>query len=73
MNGLSFVLGFLILISCDIFISFLIWLLYKYIDLKYFSDLEITTLKEENKYLKQENKKVKGASTDFWGDGRNKK
>ena len=73
MNGLSFVLGFLILISCDIFISFLIWLLYKYIDLKYFSALEITTLKEENEYLKQENKKVRGTSTDFWDDRRIKK
>uniref|UniRef100_A0AAU8B7T9 Uncharacterized protein n=1 Tax=Dulem virus 59 TaxID=3145770 RepID=A0AAU8B7T9_9VIRU len=74
MNFLGFLLGFLILVSSDCLIGFLIWILYKYIDLKYFSDFEITTLKEENKYLRQENKKINGTSADFWDDkkGRNK-
>ena len=30
------------------------------------SQLEINILKEENKYLKEENKKVNGTSADFW-------
>lgn len=66
MSFLEFLIKFLSLVSFDILIGFLIWILYKYIDLKYFSSLEIVTLKEENKYLKQENKKINGTSTDFW-------
>ena len=30
------------------------------------SQLEINVLKEENKYLIEENKKVNGTSADFW-------
>lgn len=71
MNFLGFILGLLILLSFDILLGFLIWTLYKYIDYKYFSTLEITTLREENKYLKQENKKINGTSTDFWSKGDN--
>lgn len=64
MNSLSFFFGLLCLISID----FVIYNLYKYFNLKYFSRLEINQLKEENKYLKEENKKLGGASTNFWGD-----
>ena len=69
MSFLGFLLGLLILASIDIFIGFIIWLLYKYIDYKYFSELEIITLKEENNYLKKENKKINGTSTKFWDKG----
>ena len=55
-------------ITFNIILGFIGWILYKYIDFKYFSELEIIALKEENKYLKEENKKVNGTSTDFWGD-----
>lgn len=64
MNWLGFILGFLFLVSVD----FLIYTLWKYFDMKYFSQLEINLLKEENKYLKEESKKVNGTSNDFWSD-----
>lgn len=62
----EFIISFLWLVSFDCLFGFLVWYLYKFIDYKYFSKLEISTLKEENKYLKEENQKVNGASTDFW-------
>lgn len=65
MNGLSFMFGLLCLISIDCILGFITFIFYRYFDLKYFSQLEINMLKEENKYLKDENKKVNG-STDFW-------
>lgn len=65
MNNLSFFLGLLILISIDIMLGFIIFIFYRYFDLKYFSSLEISQLKEENKYLKEENIKMNG-STNFW-------
>lgn len=63
MNFLEFLINLLRLISFDVLVGFSIWLLYKYIDLKYFSNFEINILKEENTYLKNENKKVNGTST----------
>lgn len=36
--------------------------------MKYFSNLEIEQLKVENNYLKEENKKIKGTSTNFWSE-----
>lgn len=66
MNGLSFLLGLLVLISVDVFVGFVLYVAYNYFDKKYNSALEINILKEENKYLKEENKKVNGASTNFW-------
>lgn len=66
MNSLSFILGLLILISIDIILGFIIFIFYRYFDLKYFSDIEVNQLKEENKYLIEENKKISGASTNFW-------
>lgn len=65
MTWKGFLLGFLILVSIDVFVGFLIWLLYKYIDMKYLSEFKITTLQEENDFLKRENRKVNG-STKFW-------
>lgn len=66
MSFLEFLIKFLTLVSFDVLIGFLIWIFYKYMDLKYFSSFEITTLKEENEYLKKENKKINGTSTNFW-------
>ncbi len=66
MSALSFLFGLLCLISIDVILGFIVFVFYKYFDLKYFSHLEINVLKEENKYLKEENKKVSGSSTDFW-------
>lgn len=68
MTGLSFLISLLWLISIDIIIGFIIFIIYKYVDLKYFSSLEIEQLKTENEYLKEENKKIKGTSTNFWSD-----
>lgn len=66
MSGLGFLLGLLILISVDVMLGFIIFTFYRYFDLKYFSDIEINQLKEENKYLKEENKKLSGVSANFW-------
>lgn len=66
MNSLSFFFGLLCLISID----FVIYNLYKYFNLKYFSRLEIIQLKDENKYLKEENQKLSGSSS-FWSKNDN--
>lgn len=68
MNLLQFIIDLLTIISLDLLGAFLLFTIYKYLDLKYFSDLEIEQLKIENKYLKEENKKSKGTSTNFWSD-----
>ena len=68
MNSLSFVFGLLCLISIDVILGLIAFTFYRYFDLKYFSQLEISMLKEENKYLKEENKRVSGTSTEFWSD-----
>lgn len=66
MSFLSFIFGILCLISIDSILGFSLYLLYKFMDLKYFSSMEITILKQENEYLKNENKKINGTSADFW-------
>ena len=66
MHSLSFFFGLLCLISVD----FVIYNLYKYFNLKYFSRLEINQLKDENKYLKEENQKLSGSSS-FWSKNDN--
>lgn len=66
MDFLSFIFGLLCLISIDIIVGFIVYTFWKYFDLKYFSKLEISLLKKENEYLKEENKKVNGSSTEFW-------
>lgn len=55
MNCLSFFFGLLCLISIDVVIGFILFIIYKYLDLKYFSNLE------------EGNKKINGTSTNFWG------
>lgn len=66
MNSLEFIYKILSLISVDVIVGFTVYVLYTYFDKKYMSQLEINILQEENKYLKEENKKVKGTSADFW-------
>lgn len=68
MNSLSFLFGLLCLISIDVILGLIAFTFYRYFDLKYFSKLEINILKEENKYLKEENKKASGSSANFWGE-----
>lgn len=67
MDFLTFFFCLLCLISFDLIFGFVVYIFYKYFDLKYFSQLEIEQLKEENKYLKEENKKNNG-SVNFWGE-----
>ena len=67
MNGFSFILYLLRLCSLDIALGFTLYLVWRFLDLKYFSTSEIELLKQENKYLKEENKKVNGTSADFYG------
>lgn len=66
MNSLSFIFGLFCLISIDIILGVVLFIFYKYFDLEYFSNLEIQELKEENKYLKEDNKKLNGTSSNFW-------
>lgn len=68
MNFLSFIFGLLCLVSIDTILGFVVYTLWKYFDMKYFSELEINLLKNENEYLKEENKKINGVSDDFWRD-----
>ncbi len=65
MNFLEFIIELLKIGSFDVIMGFILYVGYKYFDRKYNSDLKITVLEEENKYLKQENQKVNG-STSFW-------
>ena len=65
MSFSEFIINFLWLVSLDVLLGFLLWMFYKYMDLKYFSSFEISVLKEENDYLKNENRKINGTSTFF--------
>lgn len=66
MNILEFIYKMLSLISIDVIVGFIVYVFYIYFDKKYMSQLEISVLQEENKYLKEENKKCNGTSADFW-------
>lgn len=66
MNFLEFFISLGWLVSIDCFIGFVLYVLYNYFDKKYNSSLEITILKQENEFLKQENQKLNGTSSDFW-------
>lgn len=66
-----FLFYLLLLISIDVFLGFSLFLLWRYLDLKYFSTSEIEQLREENSYLKKENKKVNGTSSEFWRGDQN--
>ena len=68
MNILEFIYKMLSLISIDVIVGFIVYVFYTYFDKKYMSQLEISLLQEENKYLKEENKKVNGTSADFWNE-----
>ena len=68
MTGYSFIINLLWIISVDTILAFILFMVYRYVDSKYFSNLEIEQLKEENKYLREENKKINGTSTNFWSD-----
>lgn len=68
MSFLGFIFCLLCLLSIDIILGFIVYTFWKYFDMKYFSQLEINLLKEENKYLKEENRKINGTSNDFWRD-----
>lgn len=69
MNSLAFIISLLFIISIDFIFGFALYLLWRYLDTKYFSEFEIEKLKAENEYLKKENKKIGGTSADFWKEG----
>ena len=54
----KFILGLLTIISIDSLCGFALFLVWKYLDTKYFSTTDIELLKDEIEYLKKENKKV---------------
>lgn len=68
MTWKEFIIEFLRLVSFDFGSGFILYLVWKYIDLKYFSTFDVETLRRENAYLKQENKKVEGTSAEFWNE-----
>lgn len=67
---LKLFINLLWVVSFDCVFGFGLFLLWKYLDLKYFSTSEIALLKEENKYLREENKKINGSSSEFWEEGK---
>lgn len=64
----EFIIELLRLVSLDFGWGFILYLLWRYIDLKHFSTFEISTLKAENRYLKEENQKIHGTSSEFWNE-----
>lgn len=66
---LNLFINLLWVISIDSLIGFALFLIWKFLDLRYFSTSEIEQLKAENEYLRQENLKVNGSSADFWKEG----
>lgn len=66
MNDLSFIFGLLCLISVDVIFGFIVYTLWKYFNLKYFSEFEITKLRNENEYLKEQNQKINGSDSEYW-------
>lgn len=68
MNFKEFIIELLRLASFDFGLGFILYLVWKYIDLKYFSTFDVETLKRENEYLRQENRKMNGTSTEFWNE-----
>ena len=67
MTWKEFIIELLKLASFDIGFGFILYLIWRYIDLKYFSTLDVETLKRENKYLREENQKING-SNNFWNE-----
>lgn len=69
MTWKEFFIQILGLASIDITIGCLLYLFWKYLDLKYFSTFDIETLRRENEYLKFQNQNLNGESSDFWNGG----
>jgi len=69
MGEIVLILKLLWLISIDGLCGFTLFMIWRYLDLKYFSQFEISQLKEEIAYLRKENKKVNGSSSEFWKEG----
>lgn len=69
-NGLCFIAIIFAIISYVCINGFALFLAWKFLDLKYFSTSDIELLREENKYLREENKKVHGTSDEFWSKER---
>lgn len=67
MSWKEFIIELLGLVSVDIITGFILYLGWRYLDLKYFSTLDVETLKRENKYLREENQKING-SNNFWDE-----
>ncbi len=68
MTWKEFIIELLRLVSFDFGYGFILYLVWKYIDLKYFSTFDVETLRRENEYLKRENQKINGTSTEFWSE-----
>ena len=66
MSWKEFIIDLLRLTSFDVIFGFILYIGFQYFNRKYNSKLDISVLEEENKFLKEENKKINGASTDFW-------
>lgn len=68
MSWKEFFIKLLGLASCDVGIGFILYIGWKYIDLKYFSTFDVETLKIENKYLREQNKKIGEDPEEFWNE-----
>ena len=68
MNWKEFFIELLRLISFDCGVGFILYIAWRYIDMKYFSTFTVETLKRENEWLKEENRKINGTSTNFWDE-----
>ena len=62
---IALTLGLLTILSLDILVGFALFLLWKYLDLKYFSTSDIEQLKTENDYLKKQTNKITNV---IWSD-----
>ena len=66
MNFLEFLIELFWIISIDCILGFVLFVGYQFYKRKYDSKLAISLLEEENRYLKEENRKVDGTSINFW-------
>ena len=69
MSFLQFIISLLWIISFDVLFGFLLFIVWKYFDLKYFSTTEIEMLKDQVKYLQEENKKCRVVDDSIWKEG----
>ena len=66
MGEIILILKLLWLISIDSLCGFTLFMIWRYLDLKYFSQFEISQLKDEIEFLKKENLKLGGSRDTFW-------